>query len=66
MDKKCRDCEAENLLKLADVKAEFDWLEYYTKTLEKCLDVKEELCKLLRDRNNELKAQLEAERSRIK
>lgn len=66
MDKKCRDCESANLLKLADVETEYMRLEYYARTLEKCLDVKEELCKLLKDRNDELKAQLEAERLRIK
>ncbi len=66
MNEKCRDCESENLLKLADAETEYMRLEYYAKTLEKCLDVKDELCKILRDKNDELKAQLEAERSRIK
>lgn len=66
MNEKCRDCESENLLKVADLQCEYDRLKYYAKTLEKCLNVKEELCRLLRDRIDELKTQLEAERSRIK
>ena len=60
MNEKCRDCEAENLLKLADAETKYMRLEFYTKTLEKCLDIKEELCWLLRDRCDELSAQLEA------
>lgn len=58
MTDKCKECENELLLKLADAETKNDRLEYYNKILEKCLDVKEELCKLIREENETLKNKL--------
>lgn len=58
MPDKCKDCENELLLKLADLETKYDRLEYYSKILEKCLDTKDELCKVLREENDELKNKL--------
>lgn len=58
MTDKCKECEKELLLKLADLETKYDRLEYYSKILEKCLDTKEELCKVLKEKNDELENKL--------
>ena len=47
MDKKCRDCEATNLMSLADCEIRLEKANNMIKILEKCLDIKDELWKIL-------------------
>lgn len=58
MSDKCKNCENELLLNVAELKIKNDKLEYYNKLLERCLDVKDELCKALREDNEELRNKL--------
>ena len=58
MDKKCRYCEATNLMNLADCEIKLEKANNMIKILEKCLDTKDELCKALRDDNEELRNKL--------
>lgn len=51
----CSNCENDLMLKLADVKIKCDRLQWYYDTLNKALDIKDELNKALRDENEELK-----------
>ena len=55
----CTECENETLLKLADLEMEYDSLKRYYELTVKCLDVKDELCKALREKNQELIRKLE-------
>ena len=56
---KCVECENENFLKVADLEIKCDRLEYYNKILIACLDTKDELCKALREDNEQLRNKLE-------
>lgn len=58
MKDKCIECEKELMLQYADLKIEYDKLKNYSKILEKCLDVKEELNEYLREENSTLKNKL--------
>ena len=55
----CAECENETLLKLADLEMEYDKLKQYYDLTIKCLDIKDELCKALREENQELIRKLE-------
>lgn len=55
----CTECENVTLLKLADMEMEYDRLKRYYDLTVQCLDVKDELCKALREENQELKRKLE-------
>lgn len=55
----CTECENETLLKLAELETEYDKLKRYYDLTIKCLDVKDELCKALREENQELIRKLE-------
>ena len=55
MNKKCKECENEIMLKYADLKIKYDKANRYLDILEKCLDTKDELCKALREDNEELR-----------
>lgn len=50
----CTECENDSLLKYADLQIEYDKLKRYYDLTVQCLDVKDELCKALRDENQEL------------
>lgn len=54
----CAECEKDILLQYSDLKIEYNKLENYNKLLEKCLDIKEELCDFFRTENEELKNKL--------
>lgn len=58
MEDKCRECENETLLKCADLELRLEKAERYNKLLERCLDVKDELCSALREDNEELRTKL--------
>lgn len=51
----CTECENEALLKAAEFEMHCKKLEWWYKTLNKALDVKEELNQALREENEELK-----------
>ena len=51
----CKNCENELMLKLSDVQIKCDRLQWYYDTLNKALDIKDELNKALRDENEKLK-----------
>lgn len=51
----CSNCKNDLMLKLADVKIKCDRLQWYYDTLNKALDIKDELNKALREENEELK-----------
>lgn len=55
----CTECENVTLLKLADMEMEYDRLKRYYDLTVQCLDVKDELCKALREKNQELIRKLE-------
>lgn len=55
MNKKCSECENEMMLKYADLEFKYTKATNYIVLLEKCLDVKDELCKALREDNEELR-----------
>lgn len=58
-DKKCVECEKAIISDMADLQIEYDKLKKYYKLIIKCLDIKEELCKALREENEELRNKLE-------
>ena len=58
MDNKCIECENNSLLRLAELEIEYEKEKNYNKILEKCLDTKDELCKVLREKNEELENKL--------
>lgn len=58
MEDKCKNCENEIMLKYADLILKLDKAERYNKILENCLDTKDELCKILREDNEELRTKL--------
>lgn len=58
MSDKCKNCENELLLNVAELEIKNDRLEYCSKLLERCLDTKDELCKALREDNEELRNKL--------
>lgn len=60
MNKKCIDCESENLMKYAELKIQYEKTYRYNQLLEQCLDVKEDLCKALREDNEKLRNKLKA------
>ena len=55
---KCIECENDTLLKYSGLYIEFDKLKRYTELLEKELDIKEELNKVLREDNEVLRNKL--------
>ena len=59
MKDKCKDCENESLMKYADMAIKLENTQKYNKLLEKALDIKEELNKMLREENESLKTRLE-------
>lgn len=59
MKDECKDCENESLMKYADMAIKLENVQKYNKLLEKALDIKEELNKMLREENESLKARLE-------
>lgn len=58
MADKCIECEKDIVLKYSDLHIEHIKLENYSKILERCLDVKEELNEYLREENEALKNKL--------
>ena len=58
MDNKCIECENNSLIRLAELEMEYEKEKNYNKILEKCLDTKDELCKVLREKNEELENKL--------
>lgn len=54
----CLDCEKEIIQKYSDLYIEFEKLKNYYALIEKCLDIKEELNKVLREDNENLRYQL--------
>ena len=54
----CIECEKDAILKYADIYIELEKAKKYTDILEKCLDTKEELCKVLREDNEILRNKL--------
>ena len=51
----CKNCENDLMLKLSDAEIKCDKLQWYYDTLNKALDIKEELNEALRQENEELK-----------
>lgn len=58
MEDKCKNCENESMLKYAEAVFKLEKAERYNKLLERCLDVKDELCNTLREDNEELRTRL--------
>lgn len=58
MDNKCIECENNSLIRLPELEMEYEKEKNYNKILEKCLDTKDELCKVLREKNEELENKL--------
>ena len=58
MDNKCIECENDALLKYSAIYIEYEKEKNYNRILEKCLDTKDELCKVLREKNEELETKL--------
>lgn len=56
---KCKECENDILLKYSSLVIDYDKLQNYNGLLEKALDVKEELNKVLREDNKMLRNKLE-------
>lgn len=54
IDDKCLECENEVISKWADCELERDKYKRYYYLVCECLDVKDELCKALRDENKNL------------
>ncbi len=54
----CLECENDTLLKYSSLVIDYDKLKYYNGLLEKALDVKEELNKVLREDNEMLRNKL--------
>lgn len=55
---KCMDCENDIVLKYSDLYIEYEKLKKYCDLIEKCLDTKEELNKVLREDNEQLRYQV--------
>ena len=55
---KCLECENDILMKYSSLVIDYDKLQNYNGLLEKCLDVKEELNKVLREDNETLRNKL--------
>ena len=55
---KCKECENDILMRYSSLVIDYDKLKYYNGLLEKCLDVKEELNKVLREDNETLRNKL--------
>ena len=62
----CTECENDSLLKYADLQIEYDKLKRYYDLTVQCLDVKDELCKALRDENQELIRKIEIYKERLR
>ncbi|MBQ2395932.1 MAG: hypothetical protein II304_02650 [Bacteroidales bacterium] len=58
MDEKCIDCQNDTLLKYSALYCDFEKSQRYNKMLENCLDTKDELCKVLREDNEQLRSLL--------
>lgn len=58
MNKNCTECEKDLMLRCRDLAIKCDKLERYNALLEKCLDTKEELNKVLREDNEALRNKL--------
>lgn len=58
MNKNCTECEKDLILRCSDLAIKCDKLEKYNALLEKCLDTKEELNKVLREDNEALRNKL--------
>lgn len=54
----CQNCEAELMLELASINLRLDTANRYANILEKCLDVKEDLCNFYREENEQLKTRI--------
>jgi len=55
---KCIECENDILMKYSSLVIDYDKLQNYNRLLEKCLDVKEALNKVLREDNETLRNKL--------
>lgn len=55
---KCLECENDILMRYSSLVIDYDKLQNYNRLLEKCLDVKEELNKVLREDNETLRNKL--------
>lgn len=55
---KCIECENDILMRYSSLVIDYDKLKNYNGLLEKCLDVKEELNKVLREDNETLRNKL--------
>lgn len=55
---KCLECENDTLLKYSSLVIDYDKLQNYNGLLEKALDIKEELNKVLREDNETLRNKL--------
>lgn len=55
MTPNCKDCENKSLMEVAELQIKLDKAENHIDILNRCLDVKEELCQLLREENEELR-----------
>ena len=51
----CKDCENKSLMEVAELQIKLDKAANHIDILNRCLDVKEELCQLLREENEELR-----------
>ncbi len=58
MKDECMNCENDIMLKYSDLYIEYEKVKNYNKILEKCLDTKDELCKVLREDNEQLRNEL--------
>lgn len=66
MNNKCIECENESLLMAAEASAEAAESKKMVKLYEKCLDVKDELCNALRDKNENLENQINFLKEKLK
>lgn len=66
MKNNCTECENETMLKYSDLMVEHDKLKRYNKILNNCLDTKDELCKILREDNENLRYKNELYLEKIK
>lgn len=58
MTKDCKNCENENLLKVADLEFDLQRAKNTIELLEKCLDTKEDLNRIYREQIRELENKL--------
>lgn len=61
----CTECENDSVLKYADLQFEYDRLKRYYDLTVQCLDVKDELCKALRDENQKLIRKIELYKEKL-